>query len=237
MAGAESDRAAREVLVERRGSRTCLWVASIGVACAAVASTAQSPKSAASGVYLAAQATAGETVYLQQCASCHGQDLAGIETGTRARRRRIRAALATVRRCGSCSNASSSMPPKAPKSLTAKQYVDVLAYLLSANDFPAGPAELTADRQALDDTTMAATTPTSRLATAAPGAPGARSQKPRETSAPPVEWKTYGGDLASMRYSPLDQINKDNFSKLQVAWRLDTDPFGPRPDTSTRRRR
>ena len=45
-----------------------------------------------------------------------------------------------------------------------------------------------------------------------------------------VEWKTYGGDLASLRYSPLDQINKDNFSKLQIAWRLNTDPFGPRPD-------
>ena len=45
-----------------------------------------------------------------------------------------------------------------------------------------------------------------------------------------VEWKTYGGDLASLRYSPLDQINKDNFSKLQVAWRLNTDAFGPRPD-------
>ena len=45
-----------------------------------------------------------------------------------------------------------------------------------------------------------------------------------------VEWKTYGGDLASLRYSPLDQINTDNFSKLQVAWRLNTDAFGPRPD-------
>jgi quinoprotein glucose dehydrogenase len=45
-----------------------------------------------------------------------------------------------------------------------------------------------------------------------------------------VEWKTYGGDLSSMRYSSLDQINKDNFSKLRVAWRLNTDAFGPRPD-------
>jgi quinoprotein glucose dehydrogenase len=45
-----------------------------------------------------------------------------------------------------------------------------------------------------------------------------------------VEWKTYGGDLASLRYSPADQINRDNFSTLQVAWRLNTDAFGPRPD-------
>jgi quinoprotein glucose dehydrogenase len=46
----------------------------------------------------------------------------------------------------------------------------------------------------------------------------------------PVEWKTYGADLASSRYAPLDQINTDNVSKLQIAWRLKTDPFGPRPD-------
>jgi quinoprotein glucose dehydrogenase len=46
-----------------------------------------------------------------------------------------------------------------------------------------------------------------------------------------VEWKTYGGDLASLRYSPLDQINTDNFSKLRVAWRLNTNAFGPRPDS------
>ena len=46
-----------------------------------------------------------------------------------------------------------------------------------------------------------------------------------------AEWKTYGADLASTRYSPLDQINKDNFSKLKIAWRLTTNDFGPRPDT------
>ena len=45
------------------------------------------------------------------------------------------------------------------------------------------------------------------------------------------EWRTYGADLASTRYSPLDQINKDNFSKLRIAWRLSTDAYGPRPDT------
>ena len=33
------------------------------------------------------------------------------------------------------------------------------------------------------------------------------------------EWRTYGGDLGSTRYAPLDQINAENFSKLQVAWR------------------
>jgi len=46
----------------------------------------------------------------------------------------------------------------------------------------------------------------------------------------PGEWTTYGGDLASTRYSPLDQINRDNFNKLEVAWRFKTDALGPRPE-------
>src|SRR5262245_24655628 len=44
------------------------------------------------------------------------------------------------------------------------------------------------------------------------------------------EWLTYGGDLASTRYSPLDQINAENFSKLEVAWRFNTANLGPRPE-------
>ena len=44
------------------------------------------------------------------------------------------------------------------------------------------------------------------------------------------EWQNYGGDLASTRYAPLDQINADNFNKLTVAWRFKTDSLGPRPE-------
>jgi len=44
------------------------------------------------------------------------------------------------------------------------------------------------------------------------------------------EWTTYGANLGSHRYSPLEQINADNFKNLQVAWSLRTDFLGPRPD-------
>ena len=44
------------------------------------------------------------------------------------------------------------------------------------------------------------------------------------------EWRHYAGDLASTRYSPLDQIDRDNFSDLELAWRLKTDNFGPQPE-------
>jgi quinoprotein glucose dehydrogenase len=39
------------------------------------------------------------------------------------------------------------------------------------------------------------------------------------------EWPTYGGDLGSSKYSPLDQITRENFSSLRVAW------TAPSPDT------
>ena len=33
------------------------------------------------------------------------------------------------------------------------------------------------------------------------------------------EWRSYGGDVGSTKYSPLDQITKDNFEDLEIAWR------------------
>ena len=44
------------------------------------------------------------------------------------------------------------------------------------------------------------------------------------------EWRTYGGDIANTRYSPLDQIDAGNFSDLEVAWRVATSNFGPQPE-------
>src|ERR1035438_1302000 len=44
------------------------------------------------------------------------------------------------------------------------------------------------------------------------------------------EWPYYTGDLKGSKYSPLDQINASNFSKLEVAWRFKTDHLGPRPE-------
>jgi alkylhydroperoxidase family enzyme len=43
------------------------------------------------------------------------------------------------------------------------------------------------------------------------------------------EWTTWGGDAGFTRYSPLDQINKDNVKKLEVAWRWKALPLGSRP--------
>src|SRR5437899_10175377 len=44
------------------------------------------------------------------------------------------------------------------------------------------------------------------------------------------EWPMYTADLRGTRYSPLDQINADNFGKLEVAWRFKTDNLGTFPE-------
>ena len=44
------------------------------------------------------------------------------------------------------------------------------------------------------------------------------------------EWPYYTADLKGTKYSPLDQINASNFSKLEVAWRFKTDNLGPKPE-------
>ena len=40
-----------------------------------------------------------------------------------------------------------------------------------------------------------------------------------QQGAPAGQWPTYGGDHAATKYSPLDQIDRDNVDQLRVAWR------------------
>lgn len=44
------------------------------------------------------------------------------------------------------------------------------------------------------------------------------------------EWRYWGGDERSSRYSPLDQINAENFSDLEVVWRWRAANYGPSVD-------
>src|ERR1041384_6086680 len=56
----------------------------------------------------------------------------------------------------------------------------------------------------------------SSLAQAKPGARGNA----------PGEWRVWGADLWSTRYSPLEQINSSNFGSLKVAWQWNAGAFG-----------
>ena len=42
----------------------------------------------------------------------------------------------------------------------------------------------------------------------------------------PGEWRYWGGDAWSTRYSPLDQIDASNFGRLKIAWQWNAGAFG-----------
>ena len=44
------------------------------------------------------------------------------------------------------------------------------------------------------------------------------------SAGPSGEWRNYAADKASTRYSPADQINRDNVRNLKVAWRQSATP-------------
>jgi quinoprotein glucose dehydrogenase len=59
---------------------------------------------------------------------------------------------------------------------------------------------------------------------------GRRGGAPARPTPTVGDWTTYGSDLSSTRYAPLDQITPGNFGSLELAWRFKTDNLGPRPE-------
>jgi quinoprotein glucose dehydrogenase len=59
---------------------------------------------------------------------------------------------------------------------------------------------------------------------------GLQAQSPGQPSTRNGDWPHYNADIRGSRYSPLDQIDASNFSKLEVAWRFKTDNLGTFPE-------
>ncbi len=136
-------------------------VASAGLA-TAVAARAGRPAitSVWDGVYTETQAKAGQVLFTTKCVECHGEDLAGREQAPplagppfieRWNKTSLKKLIETIEQ----------MPPDSPKVLTSKQYTDILAFLLSSSEFPAGKTALPDDRLVLSDIQVLATRPDS----------------------------------------------------------------------------
>jgi S-disulfanyl-L-cysteine oxidoreductase SoxD len=108
---------------------------------------AQTGKSVKEGVYTAEQAKRGEALYKEQCAACHGEDLAGSGPMPALSGNDFIANWKTV---GDLfEKTHTSMPASAPGSLSEQQTSDILAYMLSKSNFPAGQTELAAKQDEL----------------------------------------------------------------------------------------
>ena len=126
----------------------------LAAACAgwAVASAAQSRQPDAlaldAGIYTAHQATRGKAHYDAFCAPCHAGDLSGtLAADSGAPPLRGTPFVVSIEKKGISAvfdYLKTTMPADDPASLKDSEYVEILAFLIHANGFPAGTRELTA---------------------------------------------------------------------------------------------
>ena len=139
----------RWIVLSESMTRHRLAIALTVLVAAFASLVAQTTESVWTGVYTTAQATRGTDLYNRVCSECHGDDLGGREkspalAGGSFAQRWDGATLKKL------FERMQEMPPADPAArLQPNQYVDILAFLLSANDVPAGSQPLVSDKDAL----------------------------------------------------------------------------------------
>jgi quinoprotein glucose dehydrogenase len=126
-------------------------------------------RTAKDGVYTAAQAMRGRSIFDMRCALCHGEMLEGAAgpplTGDVFLGPRDRQPVSDL-----ADKILATMPADAPGTLEPQQVTDLVAFILQANKFPAGGAELGTAAAALRQITLVAVNPAPATA-AVTGAP------------------------------------------------------------------
>jgi mono/diheme cytochrome c family protein len=102
-----------------------------------------------SGVFTADQAAQGKTVFENKCLTCHGAELNGGEMAPP-----LSGAMFLSNWTGQSlgdlfSRIHTTMPQNDPGSLNNAEVAQVMAYILSFNQFPAGTTPLPSDEAAL----------------------------------------------------------------------------------------
>ena len=103
-------------------------------------------KSVKSGVYTAAQAGRGETVFRGQCASCHAPNRFTDDLFYLSFAGKPLSEMFDV--------ISETMPEDNPGGLKPQEYIDVISYLLKLNKFPEGQDELPPTKEVLSTIKM-----------------------------------------------------------------------------------
>ena len=129
-----------------------------GCALALGVAAAPAMRSVWDGVYTAGQAAHGADLYARRCAICHGSVLEGSAQAPPLTGEFI-PDWAGTRLADLFDKISTTMPLDHPGALDAASNADILAFLLKANGFPAGPAALAPDVAALQSITFDVTEP------------------------------------------------------------------------------
>ena len=134
----------------------CLGVWMAG---AAADLSGQETRSVWDGVYTAEQTKRGEALYTQHCGACHGADLLGIESAPALAGLQFRDNWNGLTLGDLFERVRMSMPLDDPGKVSAQQKVDIIAYMLRFDEFPAGTTELPRDQQTLTAIKYLATKP------------------------------------------------------------------------------
>jgi quinoprotein glucose dehydrogenase len=114
-------------------------------------SLAAASRSVWDGVYTREQAARGEREYLNLCARCHGENLMGGEESPALVDEDFLAKWHGKTAGEFVERIRKTMPTDGPGVLSRKQCTDVVAYLFSENEFPAGEKELESELPALNE--------------------------------------------------------------------------------------
>jgi mono/diheme cytochrome c family protein len=125
-----------------------------------VALKAQTPaRNVWDGVYTADQAAQGKAVYGDKCTTCHGADLNGAEMAPPLVGGTFLGDWVGQSADDIFTRIHTTMPASDPGSLSNAQVSQVLAYILSANQFPAGTTALPSDDAGLSQIAITAEKP------------------------------------------------------------------------------
>ena len=108
----------------------------------AFAFAATASRSVWDGVYSKPQATRGEKAYSSQCARCHGEALLGGENSPPLADKDFLEKWYGKPVSNLVELTRTQMPSDGPGKLSRRVCTDIIAYVLSANGFPAGESEL-----------------------------------------------------------------------------------------------
>lgn len=98
------------------------------------------------GVFTQAQAERGKTAYEDRCATCHGLDLKSDSGAPNLVMPAFRFGWHGRTIAQKLQQIRTTMPQGSPESMSDQEYLDVIAYILHFNKYPAGDRELDASQ-------------------------------------------------------------------------------------------